>query len=156
MEEPPRRYLSCQLVAVPPYAIPSSISAVLSTSASSGMCLRTGSVEPCNINPDVPPPCPHPTYYTLLEMSIDASLPPNAPIIESSETQPKINGEEDASASSATAPASTSSLEAICEDVHRRVSAFLDRPADSDLTRRVQEQTRISIGVIEKALNDYK
>lgn len=89
-------------------------------------------------------------------MSNDASLPPNAPIINGSDNQPRINGEEDASPSPATTPASTSSLEAVCADLHRRVTAFLNKPPDSDLMQRVQEQTRISIGAIEKALNDYE
>jgi hypothetical protein len=88
-------------------------------------------------------------------MSNDASLPPNAPIVQGAHDQPGINGEEDASPASAAAPAS-SSLEAVCADLHRRVSAFLDKLPDSDLTRRVQEQAKISIGVIEKALNDYE
>jgi hypothetical protein len=82
-------------------------------------------------------------------MSNDASLPPNAPIVQGSHNEPRTNGEEDASSAS-------TSLEAVCADLHRRVSAFLDKPPDSDLTRRVQEQVEISIGVIEKALNDYE
>jgi hypothetical protein len=88
-------------------------------------------------------------------MSNDASLPPNAPIVQGLHDQPRTNGEEDASSASA-AGSAPSSLEAVCADLHRRVSAFLDKPPDSDLTRRVQEQVRISIGVIEKALNDYE
>jgi hypothetical protein len=89
-------------------------------------------------------------------MSNDASLPPNAPIVNGAEIQPQTHGEEDASPRSVTLLTSTSSLEAVCEDLHRRVTAFLKKPPDSDLTRTVQEQTRISIGVIEKALKDYE
>jgi hypothetical protein len=89
-------------------------------------------------------------------MSNDASLPPNAPIVNGAETQPQIHGEEDASPLSATLPTSTSSLEIVCEDLYRRVTAFLSKPPDSDFTQRVQEQTRISIGVIEKALKEYE
>ena len=89
-------------------------------------------------------------------MSDDASLPPNAPIISGRETQPQVHGEEDASPSSANIPASTSSLEAVCADLHRRVTAFLEKPTASDLTLRVQQQTRTSIGVIEKALINYE
>lgn len=93
----------------------------------------------------------------FVEMSNDASLPPNAPIINGPVTQPEINGEEDASPSSATTPASPKrSLEAVCDDLHRQVTAFLSRPPDSELVRKVQEQTRVSIGIIEKALNDYE
>lgn len=81
-------------------------------------------------------------------MSNDASLPPNAPIINGVETQPSIHGEEDAS--------HPATLEAVCEDLNRRVTAFLNKPSDSDLTRRVQQQTKVSIAVIEKALNEYE
>ena len=89
-------------------------------------------------------------------MSNDASLPPNAPMINGLDSQPLIDGEEDASTSIDTAPSCAPTLEAVCKDTHRRVSAFLNRPPDSDFVRRVQEQTRISIGVVEKALNDYE
>ncbi|ERF71524.1 hypothetical protein EPUS_00513 [Endocarpon pusillum Z07020] len=89
-------------------------------------------------------------------MSDDASLPPNAPMINGPGSRPQIDGEEDASPSSTTAPASVPSLEAVCADLHGRVSAFLNKTPDSDSTRRVQEQVRISIGVIEKALTDYE
>lgn len=95
--------------------------------------------------------------HLCAKMSNDASLPPNAPITNGPETQPKVHGEEDASPCPANiTPAKTPSLEAVCEDIHGRISAFLDKPPDSELRRRVQEQTRISIGVIEKALNDYE
>lgn len=99
-----------------------------------------------SLNPDI----------SVSKMSNDASLPPNAPIINGLDTQPQIDGEEDASPLSATIPASTSSLEAVSQDMNRRVTAFLNRRPDSDLVRRVQEQTRISIAVIEKALTDYE
>lgn len=155
--------MSCQFVAFTPYSLPSSISAVLLTPASLACAYGIGSGEPCNSshtcnihNCRCPAASYPPHSHIGVEMSQDASLPPNAPIVEGSEIQPKINGEEDASSSSATVPASTSSLEATCEDIHCRVSAFLDRPPDSDLTRKVQEQTRISIGVIEKALNEHE
>ena len=83
-------------------------------------------------------------------MSDDASLPPNAPMINGQDSQPQIDGEEDAS------PSSMPSLEAVCADLHRRVTAFLNRAPGSDSTRKVQEQVRISISVIEKALTDYE
>jgi FAD synthetase len=101
----------------------------------------------------------NPTNYIshlCVEMSNDASLPPNAPIINGLDIQHPIHGEEDASPSSATISRSTSSLETVCKDLHGRVSAFLKRPPDSDMIRRVQEQTRVSIDVIEKALKDYE
>jgi hypothetical protein len=88
-------------------------------------------------------------------MSSDASLPPNAPIADGPDTLPSVYGEADASTTFGATAASTT-LEEVCKDIHRRVTAFLDKPPDSDLTRRVQEQTRISIEVIEKALNDYE
>lgn len=99
-----------------------------------------------------------PSHFRVA-MSDDASLPPNAPMINGQDSRPQIDGEEDASPSSTTTtttPASVPSLEAVCADLHGRVSAFLNKTADSDSTRKVQEQVRISISVIEKALTDYE
>ncbi|KAF7504879.1 hypothetical protein GJ744_001600 [Endocarpon pusillum] len=90
-------------------------------------------------------------------MSDDASLPPNAPMINGHDSPPQIDGEEDASPSSITGPASVQpSLEAVCADLHARVTAFLNKTPGSDSTGKVQEQVRISISVIEKALTDYE
>jgi hypothetical protein len=76
----------------------------------------------------------------LHEMSGDASLPPNAPMANG------VHGEADAS----------TTLSEVCSDMHSRVSAFLSTSPKSDIIRRTQEQTRISLGVIEKALQDYE
>jgi hypothetical protein len=73
-------------------------------------------------------------------MSGDASLPPNAPMANG------VHGEADAS----------TTLSEVCSDMHSRVSAFLSTSPKSDIIRRTQEQTRISLGVIEKALQDYE
>jgi hypothetical protein len=73
-------------------------------------------------------------------MSGDASLPPNAPMANG------VHGEADAS----------TTLSEVCSDMHSRVSAFLSASPKSDIIRRTQEQTRISLGVIEKALQDYE
>jgi FAD synthetase len=42
-----------------------------------------------------------------------------------------------------------------CARIHDRIDAFLHEEQVSDRTRSVQEQTRISLGVIEKALDQY-
>jgi FAD synthetase len=76
-------------------------------------------------------------------MSSDASLPPNAPMANGLDHG---HGEADAS----------TTLSEVCADMHNRVSAFLAASPKSDTTRRTQEQTRISLGVIEKALQDYE
>jgi hypothetical protein len=76
----------------------------------------------------------------LHEMSGDASLPPNAPMANG------VHGEADAS----------TTLSEVCSDMHSRVSAFLSASPKSGTIRRTQEQTRISLGVIEKALQDYE
>ena len=76
-------------------------------------------------------------------MSGDASLPPNAPMANGLDPG---HGEADAS----------TTLSEICADMHTRVSAFLAASPKSDNIRRTQEQTRISLGVIETALQDYE
>ena len=76
----------------------------------------------------------------LHEMSGDASLPPNAPMANG------VHGEADAS----------TTLSEVSFDMHSRVSAFLSASPKSDAMRRTQEQTRISLSVIEKALQDYE
>jgi hypothetical protein len=76
-------------------------------------------------------------------MSGDALLPPNAPLANGLDHG---HGEADAS----------TTLSEVCADMHRRVSAFLAASPKSDTIRRAQEQTRISLGVIEKALQDYE
>ncbi|OAP64880.1 hypothetical protein AYL99_00852 [Fonsecaea erecta] len=78
------------------------------------------------------------------------SLPPNAPMANG--TLAAVNGEADVSSSSASAH----SLQDVCALVHAQVSAFLSAAPEDDVTRRTQEQARISMGVIEKALNDYE
>ena len=78
-------------------------------------------------------------------MSSDASLPPNAPVTNG--LKDRSHGEADAS---------STTIAEVCADVHRRVSAFLNAAPTSDRVRSTQEQTRISIGVIEKALRDYE
>ena len=78
-------------------------------------------------------------------MSGDASLPPNAPLANGADHG---HGEADAS--------SSTTLPEVCADMHNRVSAFLAAFPKSDILRKTQEQTRISLGVIEKALQDYE
>ncbi|KAK4983722.1 3'-phosphoadenosine 5'-phosphosulfate sulfotransferase [Elasticomyces elasticus] len=46
-------------------------------------------------------------------------------------------------------------LPLLCERIHRRVYAFLEAEAPTEALRRVQEQTRTSLGVIAEALERY-
>lgn len=48
------------------------------------------------------------------------------------------------------------SLSAVCAELRRKVLAFLDTPAADETTKRTQEQTRISLQVVEEALKRYK
>ncbi|KAL6244171.1 3'-phosphoadenosine 5'-phosphosulfate sulfotransferase [Rhinocladiella similis] len=73
----------------------------------------------------------------------NASLPPNAPMMNGSLTS--SHGEDDAS----------SSLEHVCARLRSQVDSFLAAPPSDDVTKRTQEQTKITLGVIEKALEDY-
>jgi FAD synthetase len=44
----------------------------------------------------------------------------------------------------------------VCERVHGKVEAFLDKEAKSERVKAVQEQTRRSLNVIEEALRKYR
>ena len=98
-------------------------------------------------------------HVTNNEMTMsDASLPPNAPMTNGTLTPG--HGEVDASPP---LPASTNlhddgqpSLKDVCQDIHDRVERFLAIQDGSDLVKRTQEQTRIGLGVIEKALREYE
>lgn len=52
--------------------------------------------------------------------------------------------------------AETQSLAEQCERVHKRVCELLERPPGSERVRQVQQQTRISLGVIGEALEKYR
>ncbi|KAJ9613391.1 3'-phosphoadenosine 5'-phosphosulfate sulfotransferase [Cladophialophora chaetospira] len=69
-----------------------------------------------------------------------------------------VNGEADVSLSHPTAYPATHprSLENVCALLHGQVDAFLKAEPEDDVTRRTQDQTRISMQVIEKALLDYE
>ncbi|EXJ84635.1 hypothetical protein A1O3_05305 [Capronia epimyces CBS 606.96] len=64
------------------------------------------------------------------------SLPPNAPV---------TNGEAD-----------VSSLQNVCALLHAQVADFLAAPPPDEVTERTQEQTKIALEVIAKALQDYE
>lgn len=77
-------------------------------------------------------------------MGEDAWLPPHAPM-----TNGTSHGEADAS----TYPPRP--LSEVCADLHGRVSRFLAVTPEDETTRQTQQRTRIALGVIEKALEDY-
>ncbi|KAL9118680.1 MAG: hypothetical protein Q9187_004771 [Circinaria calcarea] len=52
-------------------------------------------------------------------------------------------------------PNGTDSLHALCSSLHTRVEAFLQEDVPTERLRRVQAQTRISLRVIEEALERY-
>lgn len=47
-------------------------------------------------------------------------------------------------------------LEALCGRVHSRITRFLEEGVGDSTLKRVQEQTRIALGVIEEALDRYR
>lgn len=61
------------------------------------------------------------------------------------------HGEADASPNTNTRP-----LSEVCADLHSRVSRFLAATPEDETTRQTQQQTRIALGVIEKALEEYR
>ena len=44
----------------------------------------------------------------------------------------------------------------LCAKIHARVTAFLEEPDVSDRAKGVQQQTRISLDIIKKALDQYR
>jgi FAD synthetase len=44
----------------------------------------------------------------------------------------------------------------LCARIHDRIAAFVDAKDVSDRFKNVQQQTRISLAVIEKALEQYR
>lgn len=47
-------------------------------------------------------------------------------------------------------------LSELCEHLHERIYAFLDSTPPTQLLRDVQEQVRISLGVVKEALERYR
>ncbi|OAA79212.1 Rossmann-like alpha/beta/alpha sandwich fold protein [Akanthomyces lecanii RCEF 1005] len=64
----------------------------------------------------------------------------------------QTNGAAHAEAANGGAP----TLPAVCAELRRKVLAFLDTPAADETIKRTQEQTRISLQVVEEALKRYK
>jgi FAD synthetase len=54
------------------------------------------------------------------------------------------------------APGQEEHLPALCAKVHARVTAFLAAQASTDRLRGVQEQTRLSLKVLDEALERYR
>jgi len=48
------------------------------------------------------------------------------------------------------------SLRALCSELHARIEAFLQEDVKTERLKRVQEQTRHSLDVIQEALQRYK
>jgi FAD synthetase len=44
----------------------------------------------------------------------------------------------------------------LCARIHDRIAAFLEKSDESPRLKSVQEQTRISLGIIEQALDQYR
>lgn len=66
---------------------------------------------------------------------------------------PQVNGiAEPTSASVSDVPRS---LLRICDELRRKVTAFLDEQTDSKVLQGVQSQVRVSMGVIEEAMRRY-
>ncbi len=68
---------------------------------------------------------------------------PSEPEAGDKTDQPAVNGKKE------------DTLRSVCAELHGRVSAFLAEEPLDDRLRRVQEQTRTSMGVISEALDRY-
>ena len=49
----------------------------------------------------------------------------------------------------------SASLQQLCATIHTRVNAFVEEETGVDLLRKVQQQTRTSLRVMEEALTKY-
>jgi FAD synthetase len=77
-------------------------------------------------------------------MTLDATSPQNGP---------RVNGvAEPASASLSDAPRT---LPETCGELRRKVIAFLEEQTENKLLQGVQNQVRVSMGVIEEAMRRY-
>ncbi len=56
----------------------------------------------------------------------------------------------------ADAPLTATTLPDLCTELRRKVLAFLEEPTDDEAVRHTQEQTRVSLQVVEEALKRYK
>lgn len=89
-------------------------------------------------------------------MSSDASAAAASPMTNGVPHE-ESHREADASTATGTATFSSSkSLPDICADLHERLTRFLDADPSDPVTKRAQEQTRVTCKVIEKALQDYE
>jgi hypothetical protein len=50
----------------------------------------------------------------------------------------------------------TETIAPVCARIHAKVHAFLEVEVEEELLKRVQEQTRIALGVIEDCLSRYR
>lgn len=48
------------------------------------------------------------------------------------------------------------SLEGLCRLQHRRISAFLEQPQSDPVLKAVQQQTRTSLDIVQKAIVQYR
>lgn len=89
-------------------------------------------------------------------MSSDASAAAASPMTNG---VPQDGSHREADASTGTATVSSSSsntLLDVCADLHHRLTGFLNAAAADSVTKRAQDQTRVTYKVVEKALQDYE
>jgi len=86
-------------------------------------------------------------------MSSDASAAAFSPMTNGT----SLGGiHREADASTTEHPASSSTLSDVCADLHQRVTNFLNAEPKEEVVRRTQQQTKVALQVIEKALRDYE
>jgi len=75
-------------------------------------------------------------------------------------TQDPHPHQDDSQVNGVAKPASASdaprTLPEICDELRRKVIAFLEEQTDDEVLRNVQSQVRVSMGVIEEALGRYE
>lgn len=81
-------------------------------------------------------------------MSSDASAAAASPMTNGTASS---EGHREADASNL-----STSLAEVCADLNRRVTNFLNAVPKSEAVKHTQEQTRIAVEVIHKALQDYE
>jgi FAD synthetase len=66
---------------------------------------------------------------------------------------PQVNGAP--VSASASASEAVPALEEVCRELRRKVTTFLEEQTDNKVLQGVQNQVRVSLGVIEEAMRRY-
>lgn len=118
---------------------------------------RNGSSSFDAIIPAAPPTSPRRHFASSLPICSDRVMP-STPIGSNSDDINHVNNTITTSSYGLNEPPEEKdlTLAEVCERVHGKVEAFLNREPKNERVRNVQAQTRRSLGCIEEALRKYR